>query len=253
MKPLFGAEGRRVLRQFAWSNVLLAFDFDGTLAPIVLRPADARMRPSTAARLRKVSELYPCAVLSGRARADVGARLGEARVKAVVGNHGLEPGTSLRGIERLVRAWVSALEPLASAFPGVNIEDKRYSVAIHFRGVRNKREALGAINEVVQTLGPVRQIDGKQVLNLVPPDAPHKGDALVRVRERVGAQTAIYFGDDATDEDVFAIADPGHMLPIRVGRRKDSLAWYFIPRQPDIDAVLDILIAEREAFLEVYS
>ena len=50
MKPLFDKEGLQVLRQFAWSNVLLAFDFDGTLAPIVTEPGEARMRRCIAAR-----------------------------------------------------------------------------------------------------------------------------------------------------------------------------------------------------------
>lgn len=253
MKPLLGAEGRRVLRQFAWSNVLIGLDFDGTLAPIVRQPEAARMRASTATRLRKVCELYACAVISGRARFDVSQRLQDAAVKAVIGNHGLEPGASTKRIESLVRTWIAELTPVVRRFPGLQLEDKRYSIAIHFRGARNKREALAALDRALDGLGPIRRVGGKQVLNLLPPDAPHKGDALIRLRDRLGSQTAIYVGDDVTDEDVFAMADPGRLLPVRVGKKRDSLAWYYIERQTDIDVMLDLLIAEREAFLEVYA
>lgn len=253
MKPLLGPEGRRILRQFAWSNVLVGLDFDGTLAPIVRQPEAARMRASTATKLKKVCELYSCAVISGRARADVTPRLAEAGVKAVIGNHGLEPGASTKKIEALARKWIAALTPVVRRFPGLMLEDKRYSVAIHFRGARNKQQALAAIERTLGTLGPLRRIGGKQVLNLLPPNAPHKGDALLKLRDRLGTQTAIYVGDDVTDEDVFAMADPGRLLPVRVGKKQDSLAWYFLERQSDIDVMLDLLIAEREAYLEVYA
>lgn len=253
MRPLLGAEGRRVLRQFAWSNVLVGFDFDGTLAPIVRQPAAAQMSAATLAKFKKVCELYTCAVISGRSRADVAGRLGDAKVKAVVGNHGMEAGTSRRRLEGSVREWAGALSRVMERHPGLTLEDKRYSLAVHFRGVRNKRQVLRDVEAVLRTLGPMRRIAGKQVLNLLPPDAPHKGDALVQLRDRLGAQTAIYIGDDVTDEDVFAMADPGRLLPIRIGKKRDSLAWYFVPRQAEVVKILDLLIAEREAFLAVYA
>src|SRR5437763_15777992 len=59
-----------VVAKFSKSRVLLAFDFDGTLAPIVINPAEARMRPETKELLTRVSELYPCVVISGRAGPD---------------------------------------------------------------------------------------------------------------------------------------------------------------------------------------
>src|SRR5690349_15297415 len=72
---LFAPREMEMLADFARSNVLLAFDYDGTLAPIVDHPRDAVMRPETKALLRQVTRLYPCTVISGRSRADVRQRL----------------------------------------------------------------------------------------------------------------------------------------------------------------------------------
>ena len=63
MKDLLAATQRGIIEPFAWSRTLLAFDFDGTLAPIVDRPADAFMQPRTRALLKKAATLYPCVVI----------------------------------------------------------------------------------------------------------------------------------------------------------------------------------------------
>src|SRR5262245_25279736 len=67
---LFTHANQELLQIFAWSNVLLAFDYDGTLAPLVAAPRQAMMRMSTRRLLRRASKLYPCLVISGRARSD---------------------------------------------------------------------------------------------------------------------------------------------------------------------------------------
>ncbi|HSD11890.1 MAG TPA: trehalose-phosphatase, partial [Candidatus Binatia bacterium] len=94
MKDVLKPSNRRVLAEFAGSNLLLAFDFDGTLAPIVATPARARMRATTARLMNELKDLYPCVVISGRARADVLERLGNLPGLGVIGNHGIEPWQS---------------------------------------------------------------------------------------------------------------------------------------------------------------
>jgi trehalose 6-phosphate phosphatase len=92
-------------------------------------------------------------------------------------------------------------------------------------------------------LGDVRLIRGKQVVNLLPHDAPHKGVALEKARDRFGCDTALYVGDDETDEDVFGLDQPGRLLTIRVGRRQGSLASYFLRNQGEMDELLAALLA----------
>ena len=247
MRKLLSKENASVLAQLAWSRVLLAFDFDGTLAPIVEDRDDAGMRESTARLFSRIAALYPCAVISGRSQDDVASRLGGAPVKYVIGNHGLEPGAGLDIFEEEVSEIRPRLEAVLSAVPGLDVEDKRYSLALHYRKARRKRDARGKIREAVSSLPiKMREIPGKFVVNLVPEHAPNKGDAVLRLRDIERADTALYVGDDITDEDVFRLDQPGRLLTVRVGESRTSAANYFLKDQREIDRLLDRLIASRE-------
>jgi trehalose 6-phosphate phosphatase len=244
MRHILARLHRPLLEQFAWSEVLLAFDFDGTLAPIVAAPEAAAIPASTRRLFRQVAELYPCVVISGRARTDLAGRLRGVRLREIVGNHGIEPGGRSRLEARFaahVARWVPRLERALRAFPGVTVEDKRLSVAVHYRASREKKKALRAIAALLPELGPLRAFGGKQVVNLVPPHAPHKGLALEAARRRARCDTALYVGDDDTDEDVFALQAPGRLLSIRVGRRAGSQAGYYLRDRDELDVLLTFL------------
>jgi trehalose 6-phosphate phosphatase len=229
---------RELLDAIAWSNALLAFDFDGTLAPIVAHPNEAAMRPETRELLAEVAARYPVIVLSGRAQRDVAQRVQGVGVRQVIGNHGIEP---FHGSVRLVdevKRWVPVLRARLAPLKGVVIEDKGFSVAVHYRQSREKKKARERILEVAGELAELRVVGGKQVVNLLPAGAPHKGIALIRERERLRCDTALYVGDDDTDEDVFALDEPGRLFTIRVGAKRTSAAMYCIPNQHAIDDLL---------------
>jgi trehalose 6-phosphate phosphatase len=246
MKPLLSRENRVLLDQLAWSNVLLAFDFDGTLAPIVPNRHEAAMRARTARLFTAVCERYPSAVISGRAKSDVGRRLSGAKVRYLIGNHGLEPGTRLGTFERQVLRTHPLLEGALAHVGGIDIENKRYSLAVHYRRARQKPRAREAIRRAVASLPePMRVITGKLVINVVPEAAPSKGDALVALRERAEADVAMYIGDDVTDEDVFRLDQPGRLFTVRVGRSRTSAARYYLRQQQEIDLLLEHLAARR--------
>ena len=142
---------------------------------------------------------------------------------------------------------IPAFMPIVAAYPGVELEDKRYSLSLHYRRATNKRAARDALRDAAAALpAPARVVLGKQVINVVPAGAPDKGSALLALRERLGAETALFVGDDVTDEDVFRIDQPDTLLTIRVGVKKTSAAAFAIPSQRDIDALLRRLIALRE-------
>ena len=109
---------------------------------------------------------------------------------------------------------------------GVVIEDKRFSVAIHYRQARERNATRRAVLSAARSLEDVRLVGGKLVVNLLVPDAPHKGLALERERSHVACDTVIYVGDDETDEDVFQLEQPGQLLSIRVGQKRASAASY---------------------------
>jgi trehalose 6-phosphate phosphatase len=247
VKDLLAKVHADVVRQLAWSRVLCAFDFDGTLSPIVADRDQAGMRETTCSLLGKLAALYPTAVISGRSQRDVKARLRGLGIQYVVGNHGLEPGTGLQRYEAQVAATVPLLVERLVATPGIDVEDKQYSLAIHYRRARNKTSARRAISQAVASLPDAyRLIAGKQVVNLVPSGAAHKGDAVIDLRDRAGADVALYVGDDVTDEDVFTLDQPGRLLSVRIGKTKSSAASYFLRDQRQIDRLLRTLVSLRE-------
>ena len=247
MKNILAPANVEVLAQFAWSRVLLAFDFDGTLAPIVPARDDARMRASTVELFERLCRAYPCAVISGRGRDDVARRTNGARLTHILGNHGLEPGEHMHTFERQIRQILPTLEAELADQAGVDIEDKRFSLAVHYRRSRAKRVARRRIHEAIASLDlGLRTIPGKLVVNVMPKHAPHKGDALQRLRAEVGADTAVYVGDDSTDEDVFQLDQPGRLLSIRIGRSMKSAAQYYLRDQREIDTLLRRLLRFRQ-------
>jgi trehalose 6-phosphate phosphatase len=152
-------------------------------------------------------------------------------------------------MERLTRRSTqirAELEPLLAHIQGVELEDKQYSLAIHYRRARQRRKAREAVMRAVTGLtSPVRVIGGKLVFNILPKSAANKGIALLTLRKRHTADTAIYFGDDETDEDVFQLDQPGRLLSVRVGRSIKSAASFYIHNQAEIDDVLAYLVHAR--------
>ncbi len=245
MKHILARANRDLLARFAQSRVLLGFDFDGTLAPIVTDPGKAGLRAKTKRLLAKVCTVYPCVVISGRAQADVMARMHGVRILEVVGNHGSEPWASTDSLLADVARWQPILKKSLAHLQGVKIENKRLSVAVHYRQSRAKKKVKAAIAKAARGLGKVRLIGGKQVVNILPEGAPHKGTALERARTTHGCDTAIFVGDDETDEDVFTLGQPQKLVTVRVGRKASSAAAFCLSDQAEIDDLLRELLRLR--------
>jgi trehalose 6-phosphate phosphatase len=245
MKHLFEAEGRRALLAALEARPLLAFDFDGTLAPIVERPDQARVAPEISARLDQLGGLRPVAVVTGRAVADVAQRLGFSP-RFIVGNHGAEdPGTSAGFDEsRLdpVRALLNAQAATLNA-AGVQVEDKRLSLALHYRLAPDASRAVALVESLLAGLDPGLQFfGGKCVVNVVVAAAPDKGDAVLSLVRRAGCGSAVFVGDDINDEAVFSRALP-HWLTVRVGRDDPaSRAGFYLAEHSELEALLDLML-----------
>lgn len=245
-RHLFSKSALSRLREFcrAPGEVVCAFDFDGTLAPIVPRPEDARMRPEVEGGLRALARVAEVVVISGRSVNDLAGRVLVEGVR-FAGNHGSEsPFVSEAQLEeskRTSHSWMRELLPRVSGLAGVHIEDKTFSVALHYRHAPRRLAARDEILALVRGLEPPpRLVAGKEVINLVHPTLPHKGTALEAFQRDLSRRRSVYVGDDVTDEDVFAL--PGEdIFKIRVGRSADSHATYFLPRQRDIRRLLEEL------------
>lgn len=226
--------GRAMLGRVVQDRWLLAFDFDGTLAPFVDRPEDAAMPPALFQDLATLAARRPVAVLSGRALSDVRPRL-PAGLMAVVGNHGGESTDGdpaiLAAAIATARCWQETLTPLL--IDGLRLENKGASLALHWRGARDPEAAEAIACSIAIHLTPrPRLIAGDQVLNCLPPGMPDKGQALLRLLGTTGCPGALFVGDDITDAAVFLLGDPG-VVGIEVGQRHLGAAW----RVPDTTAV----------------
>lgn len=246
MKRILTADNIDVLAQFAWTHGLVAFDFDGTLAPIVEDRTLSCLRPRTRVLLDRVAKLYPCAVIANRTRADVLSRLEGITVKHIVGNHGIESADSNESFENEIASILPKIEESLRHEQGVDIENKRHSIAIHYHRSRRKMAARATILAAIAAQeNSLRVIPGKLVINVTPNNAPNKGDALLSLRELEGADIALYVGDDVTDEDVFQLDQPGRLLCIRVGHSRRSAAPWCLRDQREMDILLETLVELR--------
>jgi trehalose 6-phosphate phosphatase len=245
MRYILSARSGSVLKKFASGNVLLAFDFDGTLAPITSDPDRAAIPPSTRRLLQTLTTQYPCIVVSGRSRADVRRRLSGIGFEEIIGNHGIEPWDSSPAIAETVRTWIPLLKRRLELLQGVILEDKQYSASVHYRKARRKRKTIKAIKKIAKTLLGARFIGGKQVINIVPKGVPDKGLAVESERRRRHCDKVIFLGDDETDESVFALPRRDRFLTIRVGAKRSSLSRFYLRDQKEVDPLIRSLIALR--------
>lgn len=246
--PFFDHAAQR-MQELVRPGMLCAFDFDGTLAPIVKDPHRASIPSDVLRRMIVLSEYARVAVISGRAMADVALRL-DFLPEYVIGNHGIEglPGWEEQAgrYQALCLEWErqlnSALADRALFDPGIWLENKTYSLSVHYRMAHNREEAESRLLQLFTTLTPAANVvAGKCVFNLVPADAPDKGTALARLCEISGASSAIYVGDDVTDEHVFRMRRPD-WLTVRIERSGDSAAEFFLHHRLDMVQLLDALI-----------
>ena len=244
MTCLFSAAGLAALRDFIDAGTLLAFDLDGTLAPIIADPDKIVIPDDVSRRLTALQKMAPVAVISGRSRADALTHLGFTPAY-LAGNHGAEGLPGHKGEESgyvsLCSSWKKQLGTLLpdEEASGIVLEDKGATLTLHYRNSDNRERAHGEILNAIARLVPQpRSGSGKFVENIAPPAAPHKGIALLSIMAHLGCSRALFVGDDETDEDVFRL-DDARILGIRVGMNVDSAASWCLSSQDEIGDLLD--------------
>ena len=248
MRYALSSAGLARIRAFVTRNTLLAFDIDGTLAPIVDRPWDARVPNEVQQGLATLAGHTSVAIITGRAVEDARPMLGFTP-RYLVGNHGAEGVPGLEKVSaqcaRVCRAWLDELasgnEPWRDV-DGIVLEDKTYSLSFHFRHCRNHRAAQRLLVGRTAALLPVPTLlDGKSVLNLLPPGAPDKGEALTALLAQSRCERALYVGDDASDEMVFRMRSPA-VLSVRVEPHEASAANLYLADQTDVARLVSELL-----------
>jgi trehalose-phosphatase len=238
---------------------VVLLDIDGTLAPIAPRPEMAVVEPDMLDAIAALSRAPETAVaiVTGRAVAD-GRRLVPVAGTWTVGNHGIEtmdPAGAVvvheaaRTYEDSVARALVRMTDIAGGIDGVVIENKRWSLSIHFRVAPPEAGPMidAAAVDISHSLGLV-VTRGKGVVEIRPPTVVNKGTASVALVRRLGAATSrasiAYLGDDETDEDAFRLlrAEWPHAVAVRVGGAitRTSAAEFTLA---DHHAVRDLLLA----------
>jgi trehalose 6-phosphate synthase/phosphatase len=238
-------------RELSGKDVFLFLDYDGTLAPIAETPEQASISHATHSLIARIAERMPLAVITGRGVDDVQQRIGIPEA-IYAGNHGSEirgGGKTLvtrqseqerRMLEHLLHRLCAALSP----YEGVLIEDKGVTASVHYRKVnlRDLPDLMEMFRSITQDYEKAfRVTHGKKVLEIRPVNAWHKGDAVSWILENRGAgRTAIYIGDDVTDEDAFRTLK-GRGISISVGG--SAYADYYVRKQEEVDRLLESLVS----------
>lgn len=239
-------------------RVLVALDFDGTLAPLVDRPEDARATDRARAAIERLagSEDTRVAIISGRALDSLKDVAAPPVAALLSGSHGVElqldtgGGVTLdlrEGELTRLEQLIEIVEDAASASDGAWVERKPAGIALHTRrlGASAGAALQRVARERVETALPgLSTRSGKNVLEFAV-RASDKGEALTRLRQHVGADAVLYVGDDITDEDAFATLETDD-LGVKVGQGK-SLAAYRLRGPDDVAQLLELLADLREA------
>jgi trehalose 6-phosphate phosphatase len=245
MEHILSAQALQTLRTHMRQGPLLAFDFDGTLAPIVAHPADASIPSSSLSTLKQLSERNPVAILTGRSIRDAQSRLG-FEPRCIVGQHGAE--SLIEGEYRVVgasRELASLREKIAGhadelRAAGVSIEDKQQSFALHYRQAADHQRARQSIDRLLHGMpAQLQQSAGKCVVNIVAGDSPNKAGALATLVTHLQASAVIFLGDDENDEPVFRYAKTcSNYLSIKVGADEASSAQYYLRDDSEVQTLL---------------
>tara|TARA_B100000315_G_scaffold20479_1_gene18110 strand:+ start:1234 stop:2016 length:783 start_codon:yes stop_codon:yes gene_type:complete len=238
-------------------RVLLLFDYDGTLTPIVDRPSLALLPSETKDLLLRLSrqEKFFVGVISGRSLKDVTAMVGiDGLIYA--GNHGLEirgPGMDFihpeaSRLEGSVSQVYSHLQRGLAHLPGVSVENKGLSLSVHYRlapdGAAPEVEAaVAAAAGPLEESGQVKVTRGKKVVEVRPAVPWHKGKAISKLQATYSqASLPVFFGDDITDEDGFAAVQDSGGLAVFVGpERTPTRALYRVDSPREVAETLRLM------------
>jgi trehalose 6-phosphate phosphatase len=235
-------------------------DIDGTLAPIVERPDDARVPSDVCRLLGSLSHRYACvACVSGRRALDMRRLVNEPGI-AYAGLHGAEllgPGQEQPRMVASFASWQPAVQAFTFAHAkqlqavGIRVEDKGPITAFHWRGLANEEAALNNLERVAKAAESAGLATrwGRKVLEIWPPVRMGKGRAVDELVGASRARVALYGGDDATDLDAFTALDTlitdGRLdAAVRVGVRSGE-------GPPEIVSRADIVVEGVAGFTQV--
>jgi trehalose 6-phosphate phosphatase len=194
-------------------------DFDGTVSHVASSPDQAVLAENAAEALAKLADsLQLTAIVTGRS-ADDARSLVEVDGLQIIGNHGLERISEIGRVVRpevqpqiddIAQAMATIQQDLAGdpLIDGAVFENKGLSASIHYRLTQDRDRARDRILPLVEREAKTRGLhvtEGRLVVELRPTVAVNKGTAIAEIIGEFQLSGAVYFGDDVTDLDAFAV------------------------------------------------
>jgi trehalose-phosphatase len=241
VRNLAGAWPEVIARIRDAEHRLLLLDFDGTLVRLRRHPDDVRFSTRGRKILQRLAghANLTIAVVSGRELEKIQSLVGVEGIR-YVGLHGAERAgeTTVPSIaaRQMVEAALKTAQTGLAGLRGIEIEDKRLSFAVHYRGARPP--AIETASRVVADIAAasndkLRILCGKKVWELLPREFPGKGFAVLELFARLPEKKiAIYFGDDETDEEAFSVL-PGQ-ITVNVGGAGNTHASFYVRSPSDV-------------------
>ena len=210
------------------------FDFDGTLAEIALTPDEVNFKPFTKYLIEKIAGSLPVGIISGRMLGELKKLVGINGIY-YSGNHGIEiEGPGLHFIEpassesiNLMAELLKELRHKLSLYKCL-IEDKKYSISIHYRTIDPKRvnDLLFDVSRILEkplNRKEIKILNGKKVVEVKPPVEWNKGKGVeIIMRHLKNVDTPVFFGDDLTDEDAFETVNLLNGVSALIGNERSS-------------------------------
>ena len=243
-------------------QVLIALDFDGTLAPFTEDPADSRPIPEARAALDALAVLprTTVAIISGRPLEFLREVVDPARHMVLSGSHGAEMDLSVlpdlpedaehdinltsEQLALLDRA-VDATHDMVSRYPGSRAELKPAGVCFHTRPIKDTRVSERALDEMTRAysdLEGLRITPGQQVVECSVLSAT-KGDGLRIIKAAASPDVTVFAGDDVTDEDAMELLT-GPDVGIKVGD-KETVATQRVNGPQELADLLGVFADQR--------
>lgn len=243
---------KEITRVAGAERLLVACDFDGTIAEFVDDPRTAEPAAGVMASLLGLASCpqTTCAVVSARETDDLAERMAHPQGLIIAGSYGKELVTgsaiSPAGYKQLRDATVM-LDELAARYAGAWVERKRHAVVLHVRKVREPLAgiALSVARASLATLYGLRAIGGAQAVEWCA-YTPDKALAVDALRRRVGASAVLFVGDGEADEAVFVAARANDLM-IKVGEG-ETRAMHRVQGPLQVAWVLQSLQEARSEF-----
>ena len=258
-QPAAIALATAVARLAGAQRLLLALDFDGTLAPFVDTPKAARMLPTAKTALDRLEALPNTwvAYVSGRPLSSLEIVTEADEDALLLGSHGVEVRFGRDGVsldltpeERATLDKLGeVLGALVDSVPGTRLEVKPVGFGVHYRLLEGEggSEVVARAYEAAASVSDALTIrDGKDIIEFSVRGA-NKGDGIERLREYTHATAVLFAGDDVTDEDGFAVLRPDEGdLGIKVGSG-ETAAQFRVADERAVATLLGLLADARGA------